>query len=406
MKLHWLILISLILGAFTGIFLPGLSQYISWIGDLFLNALSMIVIPLIFCSVVTSIIGIQSSRFNLKKIGVRAISFYILTMLLAITTGLILVNIIKPGEGIIIDNALKSQPQLQEPSFIEMIVGIIPKNMFDAFTQNYTLPIILIAFLIALNVPKLENKYQQLFNDIFQGGLELMLKITHVIIRFSPIGIFSIIVKQFSGTSDVVSLIHNMMLYVLTVAIGLTIHMFVWLPLILRIGFRVNPIKHFQNMLTPILTAFSTASSSAALPASLYAVEQKDGVSKELTNFSIPFGSAINMDGAALLECVATLFIAQAYGIELSFSHQILVALTVMMCTTGAAGIPMAALVMMTVVLNAVGLPLEGIGLIVGIDRILDMMRSAVNVYSDTCVAVMIAKSEKETLPIDIKATT
>lgn len=406
MKLHWLILISLILGAFTGIFLPGLSQYISWIGDLFLNALSMIVIPLIFCSVVTSIIGIQSSRFNLKKIGVRAISFYILTMLLAITTGLILVNIIKPGEGIIIDNALKSQPQLQEPSFIEMIIGIIPKNMFDAFTQNYTLPIILIAFLIALNVPKLENKYQQLFNDIFQGGLELMLKITHVIIRFSPIGIFSIIVKQFSGTSDVVSLIHNMMLYVLTVAIGLTIHMFVWLPLILRIGFRVNPIKHFQNMLTPILTAFSTASSSAALPASLYAVEQKDGVSKELTNFSIPFGSAINMDGAALLECVATLFIAQAYGIELSFSHQILVALTVMMCTTGAAGIPMAALVMMTVVLNAVGLPLEGIGLIVGIDRILDMMRSAVNVYSDTCVAVMIAKSEKETLPIDIKATT
>lgn len=402
MKLHWLILIALVTGSLVGIFLPGISPYIAWIGDLFLNALSMIVIPLIFCSIVTSIIGIQNSRFNLKKIGIRAIGYYMLTMLLAITTGLLLVNIIQPGKGVVIDHALEAN--LQQPSFIEMLTGVIPKNMFDAFTQNYTLPIIFIAFLIALNVPKLESKFQQLFNELFQGGLELMLKITHVIIRFSPIGIFAIIVKQFSGAADALSLIQNMMMYVLTVTIGLAIHMFVSLPFIMWAGFRVNPIKHFQNMLTPILTAFSTASSSAALPASLYAIEHKDGVSKELTNFSIPFGSAINMDGAALLECVATLFIAQAYGIELSFSHQILVALTVMMCTTGAAGIPMAALVMMTIVLSAVGLPLEGIGLIVGIDRVLDMMRSAVNVYSDTCVAVMIAKSEKEVLPIDIKS--
>ncbi|GHV32235.1 hypothetical protein FACS1894177_08090 [Bacteroidia bacterium] len=230
--------------------------------------------------------------------------------------------------------------------------------------------------------------------------MELTLRITKIVIRFSPLGIFAIVMKQFGTTTDSLALIQTMLLYVLTVIAGLLIHTFVWLPLLMRF-YHVRPLQHFKNMSTPLLTAFSTASSGATLPLTLHAVEHKDGVSSKITNFTIPLGAAVNMDGAALLECVAVIFIAQAYGIDLTVVQQILVVFTSLLCAIGAAGVPMAALVMMALILNVIGLPLEGIGLVIGVDRILDMMRTAVNVYGDTCVAVMVAKSEGEKLNID-----
>ncbi|MDR0768918.1 MAG: dicarboxylate/amino acid:cation symporter [Dysgonamonadaceae bacterium] len=402
MKLHWQIFTALVLGAGCGILFPGAVPAVSWIGVLFMNALSMIIVPVIFFSIVTAIAGFREKGESLKKLGIRTVIYYVVTMLIAILTGLSLVNLIKPGRNVQVGNiAVLPDNLTAATSLQDIIVGFIPKNIFYAFTQNNTLPVILIAFLIGLNLSKISAEGRQSLTSLFKGGLELTLRIMKIIIRLSPIGIFAIVAAPFGATNDFRTLIQTILLYFLTVAGGLTIHTFVWLPLLLRFGYRVKPGQHLKNMLTPLLTAFSTASSGATLPLTMYAVEHKDGVSAKITNFTIPLGAAINMDGTALLECVAVIFIAQAYGVELSVVQQILIAFTSLLCAIGAAGIPMAALVMMTLILNVLELPLEGIGLVIGVDRILDMMRTAVNVYGDTCVAVMVAKSEGEKLGID-----
>ncbi|MDR1493970.1 MAG: dicarboxylate/amino acid:cation symporter [Planctomycetaceae bacterium] len=401
LKLHWQILIALIFGGTAGVLFPQGTPYVSWLGDMFINALNMLIAPIIFFSIVSGIAGILDSGENLKALGLKTIGLYVLTMIIAIATGLILVQLIQPGRGIVMPEHVV-QPSAEYRTVREIVTGIVPKNFFDALSKNYTLPIILIGFLVGLNIPKLSPERKNALTHLFQGGFELTMRITKQIIILSPLGIFAIVMKQFSGTQDFLQLVENMLKYVLTVTIGLAIHTFVWLPLLLRFGFRVHPWRHFRNMSTPLLTAFATASSGAALPATLYAVEHKDGISPKVTNFTIPLGSTINMDGAALLECVAVIFIAQAYGIDLTFFQTFLIALTSLICAIGAAGIPMAALVMMSLILNVVGLPLEGIGLVVGVDRILDMMRTVANVYGDTCVAVMVAKTEGEKLPIDL----
>jgi len=401
LKLHWQILIALIFGGTAGVMFPQGTPYVSWLGDLFMNGLNMLIVPIIFFSIVTGVAGVLESGEKLKTLGLKTIGLYILTMIIAIITGLVLVYWIQPGRGIVMPEHVV-QPSAEYKTVREIVTGFVPKNIFDALSKNYTLPIILLAFFVGLNLPKLSSESKNVLTYLFQGGFELTLRMTKQVILLSPIGIFAIVMKQFSGTHDFLLLIENMLKYVLTVTIGLTIHTFVWLPLLLRLFCRVNPWQHFRNMSTPLLTAFATASSGAALPATLYAVEHNDKISPKVTNFTIPLGSTINMDGAALLECVAVIFIAQAYGIELTIIQTFLVALTALLCAIGSAGVPMAALVMMSLILNVVGLPLEGIGLVVGVDRILDMMRTAVNVYGDTCVAVMVAKSEGEKLSIDL----
>jgi Na+/H+-dicarboxylate symporters len=403
LKLHWQILIALILGVAGGVLFPQFVPYVSWIGDIFLRALGMIVVPLILCSIVTSLIDIQKSKFDLKSTGTRTISLYVMTMVIAILTGWALVRIIEPGVGVDLIIDASALDSIEQKTVSEILIGIIPNNMFGAFTTNNTLPVILIGFLLGIFIPKVDFNHQSVFENIFKGGLDLMTKITSFIIKFAPYGIFAIVAKQFSQTADFLALMENMMMYVFTVILGLFIHMFVWLQLILRFVFKVSPWKHMSNMSTPLITSFSTASSGATLPLTLYAVEHKNGISKDITNFTIPLGTAINMDGTALLECVGVIFIAQVYGVELSFIQQLIVAFTALLSAIGAAAIPMAGLVTMTIILYAVGLPIEGIGLIIGVDRILDMMRTSVNVYGDACVATMMAKIENEKLPIDLK---
>jgi Na+/H+-dicarboxylate symporter len=227
-----------------------------------------------------------------------------------------------------------------------------------------------------------------------------MMKITMFIINFAPLGVFGIVTKVVSEQSDLLHLGEKMGIYVLTVLLAIAIHAFITLPLIVKIVGKAKPFKHFRNMTTPLLTAFSTASSSATLPLTMEAVEHKSGVSNKITSFTLPLGATINMDGTALYECVAAMFIAQAYGVDLGFGEQVIVIVTALLASIGAAGIPMAGLVMLSVILSAVGLPLEGIGLILAVDLPLDMIRTATNVWSDSCGAVVIASSEKETLNV------
>ena len=231
-----------------------------------------------------------------------------------------------------------------------------------------------------------------------------MMKLTMFIIKFTPLGILGLvagIVAEQAGDIDaLLSIFGRLGIYMITVLLALIIHGTITLPLILKFVGKVNPIKHFNALRIPLLTAFSTSSSSATLPLTMEAVEHNSGVSNKITSFTLPLGATINMDGTALYECVAAMFIAQAYGVELSVFQQVIVVVTALLASIGAAGIPMAGLVMMTIILSAVGLPLEGIGLILAVDRILDMCRTTINVWSDSCGAVVIAKSEGEILKV------
>lgn len=402
--LYLQIIAALILGIIVGTLLPSVVPYIRWIGNLFMNALCMLIVPIIFFSVSTSVEGICSqSSGTFGRIGGKALGMYVLTMLLAIATGLCLVWLIRPGSavaGIALPSDVPSQVGSFSPT--DIVSGFIPSNIFAAFAQNNTVPVIFVSILIGYFVTKISPEGKAAILPILKGGYEITLKIMRVVIMFAPLGVFAIVAKQFADAGDVGGLLKNMLMYVVTVTAGLLIQTFVTLPLLLRFMGKVNPVKHFRNMGVPLLTAFSTASSGATLPLTLQAVKEKDGVSSKVTDLVVSLGATINMNGAALLECVAVIFIAQVYGVELTVLQTVIISFMSLLCAIGSAGVPMSAMVMMAIILNVVGLPAEGIGLVIGVDRILDMLRTAVNVYGDTCVAVIVGKSEGEHLTIDI----
>jgi len=402
--LHYQILVALIAGGFFGYFFHDKVIYTNWAGEIFLRALNMIIVPLILCSITTGVASVGSSG-NLGRLGLKTMGFYMFSTFVAIITGFFLVSVIKPGIGA--DLGFKMPVEnisAISDSFGRTLIKIVPTNIFEALMQGQMLSIIFFAIIFGFFITKVSEKSSILLMDLFNSALDVIMKITLFIIRFTAIGIFSItakvIAQQVQMGNDVTEVISRLGLYVVTVLSALLFHGLVTLPLMVKILGHANPFKHFKNMATPLLTAFSTSSSNATLPLTMEAVEDNDGVSNKIASFTLPLGATINMNGTALYECVAVVFIAQAYGIELTFAQQMIVVFTALLAAIGSAGIPMAGLVMMAVVLKAVGLPLEGIGLILAVDRILDMFRTAINVYGDTCCAVIIAKSEGETLNI------
>jgi Na+/H+-dicarboxylate symporter len=251
---------------------------------------------------------------------------------------------------------------------------------------------------------KVRDEQSQVLKKFFDAFLEVILKITVFVIKLAPYGVFSLASKEIARQvllgNDVNELLIRLGWYVFIVVGGIFFHGLVTMSVILYYIGKVNPFKHLRNMATPLITAFSTSSTNATLPITMKAVEENNGVSKKIVGFTIPLGATINMNGTALYECVAVLFIAQVYGIDLTLGQQILVIFTSLLAAVGAAGIPMAGIVMMVIILKTVGLPLEGIGLILPVDRLLDMFRTALNTYGDTCAAVVIARSEGEELKI------
>lgn len=403
LKLHWQILIALILAVLFGYFFPQGTKYVNWMGDIFLRSLKMVIIPLILSSIISGVTSMGEGK-NLGRIGFKTLLYYLSTSTLAILTGLILVNIVKPGIGV--DLGFTQQVEglsEQTGSVKEILYRLVPDNIVNAMAQGTILSVIFFAIIFGFFITKVEDKYRDTLKTFFDAVFEVMMKVTLFIIKFTPLGIFGIIANEVARNSDqLASIAGSLAIYSLCVVGGLLIHAFVSLPLIVRFIGRAKPFTHFRNMATPLLTAFSTSSSSATLPLTMEALEHKSGVSNQVTSFTLPLGATINMDGTALYECVAAMFIAQAYGVELTFAQQMLVVVTALLASIGAAGIPMAGLVMITVVLTAIGLPLEGIGLILAVDRILDMLRTSVNVWSDSCGAVTVARSEKEETLVSI----
>ncbi|SHI54552.1 Na+/H+-dicarboxylate symporter [Tangfeifania diversioriginum] len=396
-KLHWQILIALVLAVLFGYYIPQGVKYVSWVGDIFLRALKMIIIPLVFSSIISGVSSIGGGK-NLGRLGIKTLFYYLSTSTLAIVTGLAVVNLVKPGVGVDLGFS-KSVEGLEEHagSVRDIFYRLIPDNVIDVMARGEILPVIFFAILFGYFITQVGKKYKESLSTFFDAMFEVMMKLTMFIIRFTPLGIFGIVSAEVARNSeDLASVAGSLAIYSLCVVSALLFHAFVTLPVIVRVVGKAHPFRHLKNMATPLLTAFSTSSSSATLPLTMDALEHNSGVSNKVTSFTLPLGATINMDGTALYECVAAMFIAQAYGVDLTFGQQILVVITALLASIGAAGIPMAGLVMITVVLSAVGLPLEGIGLILAVDRILDMLRTSVNVWSDSCGAVTIARSENE----------
>ena len=410
LALHWQILIGIGLGIAAGILLCKIalydhwSPYVKWAGDIFLRGLRMIVIPLVFTSIALGVAGMGNSA-ALGRIAGKTLLYYLVTTAIAATIGLTLVNIVKPGVGASLNLAeeVKSIGS-GEVSFIDQIVSIVPSNIFESMAKGDLLPIIFFAVIFGFFMNKVDGKHTQTLSNLFSAIYEVIMKITFFLIRLAPIGVFSIVAnvvgKQADNPQALVSMAGSLGVFVLVVWSGLVIQGGIVLPLLVRVLGKQNPWRHISKMSTVLLTAFSTCSSGAALPINIRDSQEKCGVSNKIASFVLPLGSTINMNGTALYECVTAIFIAQAYGIDLSLAQQVMIIFTALLAAIGTAGIPMAGMVMLTIVLTAVGLPLEGIGLVLAVEQLCDMPRTCINTYGDSCGAVIIAHSEGEKLTI------
>ena len=412
LKLHWQILIAMALAVAAGLIvgpdgsLLGVSVYAAFdfVGQLFLNALKMLIVPLIVSSIIVGVAGVGDSE-NLGRLGGKTIGYYAMTSFFAIIVGLLVVNIIQPGvvEGTAEEVfGLNADASALEEQFADKgagdIVGVflrmIPTNVVAAASAGQMLGLIFFSILYGFFMTRIPNQFAEAQYDFWNGMFQIMMKITDLIMKFAPLGVFALVAKTVSSTG--LEAFVPLAKFFFTVVLALGIHFAVTLPLLLRVLGRVSPLRHYRAVSPALLTAFSTASSSATLPITMDCVEKNAGVSNKTTSFVLPLGATVNMDGTALYECVAVMFIAQAYGIEMGLATQFTVVLLALLTSIGVAGIPAASLVAIAIILAAVGLPLEGIGLILAVDRILDMMRTAVNVTSDSAGAVIIAKSEGE----------
>ena len=393
-KIHTQILIAIIAGVLSGLLLHEHAVHLKILGDIFINLLKMIIVPLIMASMVTGIVSIGNIR-NLGRIGIRTFLYYMATTLLAVAVGLILVNLLKPGAGaeLASDNTFEASAH-EVPSIGKTILDIVPKNLFKAMGEDKVLSIIFFSLLMGTALSSVGQSAKPLIT-LFDSLNDVMMKITDWIMRLAPIGVFALMAHTIGTTG--LSVIKPLALYMTTVLVGLALHACLTLPALLMLFAKLSPLIFINHMFSAVATAFSTASSAATLPISMECLEKDVGVSNKVTSFVMPLGATINMDGTALYEAVAAMFIAQAYAIELTFAQQLIIVLTATLASIGAAAIPGAGLVTMVIVLRAVGLPLEGIGMILAVDRILDMCRTAVNVWGDSCGAAVIARLEGET---------
>ncbi len=408
------ILIALLLGTGAGLLWPkghvlsgGFQPYalFDFLGTLFLRGLRMVIVPLIAGSIISGVASAGAGR-GLGRLFTKTFAWYLSTSLLAILVGLLLVNIIQPGiqDGVAVGPRLgltlqdpQMAAQLQDQSagdLVGIIQRMVPTNPVAAAAEGQMLPLIFFCLLFGIALGGLGAEHRAAQLRFWESLFAVMMRITGWVIMTAPIGIFGLMAKV-TATSGFAAFM-PLLKYGVTVLAALILHATVTLPLLVRVIGRLPAGRHARIMVPALLTAFSTRSSSATLPLTMDRIENGAGVSNRVTSFVLPLGATINMDGTALYECVAALFIAQAYGIHLGLGAQIVVVLTALLASIGAAGIPAAGLVMISIILDAVGLPLEGIALILAIDPLLDMCRTAVNVWSDSCGAVVVAHSEGE----------
>jgi Na+/H+-dicarboxylate symporter len=406
MKPHWRIAVALALAVIVGAFLPAKGVHIeifSQIGTLFLNALKMLVAPLIAAAIVQGLSGLADPK-AVSRMGGKAVLYYLSTCLMAVLVGLLMINWLEPG---IVDGepAGKALGLLEHGAEVqEKIAGkgaadiwgvfnrMVPSNVFQAASEGNMLGLIFFSILFGSAVAFLPAPLRDVQTNFWKAVHQAMITICGWVMLFAPLGVFVLVAKTVAITGA--AAFKPLAVFFIAVVLGLAIQMFVLLPATLKLVAGISPIKHFKAMLPALLTAFSSSSSAATLPVTLDCLENRAKVPSSVTNFVLPLGSTINLDGTALYECAVAMFIAQAYGLDLTFSVQFTIVTLALVTSMGVAGIPSASLVAISVILGAIGLPLEAVGVVLAVDRVLDMCRTTVNVFGDSCGAVVVARLE------------
>ncbi len=420
LALHWQILIAIVLafaaglwifevketsGAHPGVFGVEFVTMFNYIGTLFLNALRMIIVPLITSSIIVGVAGIGAGG-NLGSLGGKTLLFYATTTLAAILLGLLVINVIQPG--IVDGEPARELLALEAPDIdvaatvgdkgvgdvAEIFVRMIPTNVIKAAADGQMLGLIFFAILFGYFMTRLSHEYADPLFKFWDGLFHVMMKMTEWIMTFAPIGVFGLVGAVIAEAG--LKATGPLAMFAVAVLLALAIHAFGTLLLLLRFVGRVKPIKTLIGASQAMLTAFSTASSSATLPVTMECVEDKIGVSNKTSSFVLPLGATVNMNGTALYECAAALFLAQAYGMDLTFGVQFTIVAIALMTSIGVAGVPSASLVAIAIILAAIGIPLEWLGVLMVFDRILDMCRTSINVWGDACCATIVARLEGE----------
>lgn len=396
------IMISMVLGIIAGLFLnfyvtnPFIKQIILFDnvfylgGNGFIRLIKMLVVPLVFCSIIVGAASLSDFR-KIGTIGGRVIIIYILTTAIAVTLALFIGILIQPGAGLnMVSNATTSNVALNQTG-VDILLGIIPDNPINSLANGDMLPVILFGLIIGLILAKLKDE-TKLVNEFFHQSNTIMMEMTSLVMKFAPIGVFCLMAKTFGslGFDGLIPLGK----YVICVIIALAIQMLVVYPTLLIIFTRLNPIRFFKKFVSVMFFAFSSSTSNATIPLNLEKLSEL-GVSREVSSFTIPLGATINMDGTSIMQGCAVMFTAQAFGIDLGLSALITVIFTAVMASIGTAGVPSVGLITLTMVFNSVGLPVDAIGMIMGIDRILDMIRTAVNVTGDAICTIIVSFKNK-----------
>jgi Na+/H+-dicarboxylate symporter len=391
-----LIMVGMLAGGVCGWAFGERMLAVKFLGDLFLNALKMMIVPLIVASMISGVASLGDIR-RLGRTGLVTIGYYLLTTGVAVAIGISLANLIRPGAGVTpVAHELPSMVGEKTYTVVDVIVNMIPGNVFEAAAETNVLPLIVVSLVFGAILTTLGEKGRPVIK-FFEGVNAAVLKLVYLVMMFAPVGVFALVATKLGAAGGGEAFwgeLYKLGKYAITVLAGLAVHGLVVLPLLLFLLARRNPFKYAFNLLTAFATAFSTASSAATLPVTMRAVETRNGVSNEAASFVLPLGATINMDGTALYEAVAALFIAQVYGIELTAAQQLVIFFTATLAAVGAAAIPEAGLVTMVIVLTSVGLPVEGIGAILAIDWFLDRCRTTVNVWGDAVGAATVDRLE------------
>ena len=420
MQLHWKIIIGLVLGTIYGIasavngWSDFTSDFISPFGTIFLNLLKLIAVPLVVSSLITGVASLSDTT-KLSRIGWKTIALYISTTAVAVSIGLILVNVLQPG-SLVPDNFQETLSEEYRNTAatkqdlansvqnnrgpLQPLVDMVPSNMFSAASNNSNmLQIVFISIIFGIALIGIDRKFSQPVLAFLEGINQMIIKLVEMIMYFAPYGVFALIAKTISSVSGDVSQIGSilsaLLFYMGVVVLGLFIHMGITYLTILKM-FTSMDLKHFFKSMAPVqLLAFSTSSSGATLPVTMKRCEKDLGVSEEISSFVLPLGATINMDGTALYQGVAAVFIAQAIGMDLTFANQFTIVATAVLASIGTAAVPGAGIIMLVIILEAINVPSQGIALILGVDRILDMIRTATNVTGDATIACAMDSLEK-----------
>lgn len=403
MGLSTKIFIALLTGALFGVcvhyFVPSsyfkdtilINGILYVLGNGFIRLMQMLVVPLVFCSLVCGAMAIGDTK-TLGTVGVKTIIFYLLTTALAICLALLVASVISPGNGMNVTvSDTSTAAEATTVNFADTLLNIIPKNIFNSLANGDMLPVIVFALFIGILLASMGNKVSTVANFFSQFN-DIMMEMTIVVMKAAPVGVFCLIAKTFAGIGFDAFI--PMLKYMTSVILALALQCFVVYQVLLFLFTRLNPFKFIKKFFPVMAFAFSTSTSNATIPLSIDTLYKKMGVSKQISSFTIPLGATINMDGTSIMQGVAVIFIAQAYGIELTPAAIATVIATATVASIGTAGVPSVGLVTLSMVLTSVGLPTEGIALIMGIDRILDMLRTAVNITGDAVCTTIVAKQQ------------